>query len=56
VIEGMDVVDKIAAVPTTSRGPHENVPQMAVVIRKVREVKAAAPVVAPKPASLPAKP
>jgi peptidyl-prolyl cis-trans isomerase A (cyclophilin A) len=56
VIEGMDVVDKIAAVPTTSRGPHENVPLMAVVIRKVREVKPAAPVVAPKAACLPAKP
>ncbi|HSD65177.1 MAG TPA: peptidylprolyl isomerase, partial [Vicinamibacteria bacterium] len=47
VIEGMDVVDRIAAVPTTTRGPHENVPQMAVVIRNVREVKAAAPAAAP---------
>ena len=56
VIEGMDVVDKIAAVPTASRGPHENVPQMAVVIRKVREVEAAAPVAAPKPAAEPTKP
>ena len=35
VVEGMDVVDRIAMVPTASRGPHENVPQMAVVIRKV---------------------
>ncbi len=56
VIEGMDVVDKIAAVPTASRGQHENVPQMAVVIRKVREVKAAAPAAAPKPAAEPPKP
>jgi peptidyl-prolyl cis-trans isomerase A (cyclophilin A) len=43
VIEGMEVADKVAAVPTASRGMHENVPQMAVVIRNVREVKAAAP-------------
>ena len=48
VVEGMDVVDRIAMVPTTSRGPHENVPQMAVVIQKVREVEATAP--APKAA------
>ena len=40
VVEGMDVVDRVATVPTASRGPHENVPQMAVVIRKMREVKA----------------
>jgi peptidyl-prolyl cis-trans isomerase A (cyclophilin A) len=59
VIEGMDAVDKIAAVPTTSRGPHQNVPQMAVVIKKVREVKATAapaPAPAPKPAAEPPKP
>jgi len=50
VIEGMDVVDWIAAVPTTSRGPHQSVPQVAVVIRKAREVETAAPVAAPQPA------
>ncbi len=53
VIEGMEVVDRIAMVPTTSRGPHQNVPQVGVVIRKAREVEAPAPapapVVAPKP-------
>ena len=49
VIEGMDVVDRIAMVPTASRGPHENVPQMAVVIKKAREVKPTAPDAAPKP-------
>lgn len=43
VIEGMDVADKVAAVSTASRGQHDDVPQMAVVIRKVREVEAAAP-------------
>ena len=36
VIDGMDVVDRIAAVPTTSRGPHQNVPQVAVVILMAR--------------------
>ena len=55
VIEGMDVVDRIATVPTTSRGPHQNIPQVAVVIKKAREVKAADPAAAPKPAE-PAKP
>jgi peptidyl-prolyl cis-trans isomerase A (cyclophilin A) len=49
VIEGMDVVDRIAMVPTASRGTHENVPQMAVVIKKAREVNPAAPDAAPKP-------
>jgi len=56
VIEGMEVMDKVAAVPTASRGMHENVPQMAVVMRKVREVEAAAPAAAPKPAAEPPKP
>jgi peptidyl-prolyl cis-trans isomerase A (cyclophilin A) len=46
VIDGMDVVDRIVAVPTTSRGPHQNVPQVAVVIKKARELKAQA---GPKP-------
>jgi cyclophilin family peptidyl-prolyl cis-trans isomerase len=43
VIEGMEVVERIAMVPTTSRGPHQNVPQVGVVIRKAREVQTAAP-------------
>jgi cyclophilin family peptidyl-prolyl cis-trans isomerase len=38
VIEGMDVVDKIVAVPTTKKGPHENVPNDPVVIHSVRLV------------------
>jgi cyclophilin family peptidyl-prolyl cis-trans isomerase len=50
VIEGMEVVDRIAMVPTTSRGPHQNVPQVGVVIKKAREVQPAAPATAePKP-------
>jgi peptidyl-prolyl cis-trans isomerase A (cyclophilin A) len=43
VIEGMDVVDRIAAVPTTTRGAQRNVPQVPVVITRAREVKAPAP-------------
>ncbi len=34
VIEGMDVVDKIRAVPTGNRGPHQNVPNEPVIIKK----------------------
>jgi peptidyl-prolyl cis-trans isomerase B (cyclophilin B) len=34
VVEGMDVVDKIAAVKTGNRGPHQNVPVEPVTITK----------------------
>lgn len=34
VVEGMDVVDKIKAVPTTSRAGHQDVPVEPVVIEK----------------------
>jgi peptidyl-prolyl cis-trans isomerase A (cyclophilin A) len=34
VIEGMDVVDKIKAVPTTASGPHQNLPVAPITIRK----------------------
>ena len=34
VIEGMEVVDKIKAVPTQSAGPNQNVPVKPVLIRK----------------------
>jgi len=54
VVSGMDVVERIASVPTTSRGPHQNVPQVAVVIKKAREVKA--PPTAEARPSEPAKP
>ena len=40
VVEGMDVVDAIAAVPTTSKGMYENVPAEAVVIKKATVVHA----------------
>ena len=38
VVEGMDVVKKIEGVPTGSRGPHQNVPTEAVVIRSAKVV------------------
>lgn len=34
VVAGMDVVDRIKAVPTTSRGPLQNVPATPIIIRK----------------------
>jgi cyclophilin family peptidyl-prolyl cis-trans isomerase len=36
VIDGMDVVDKIKAVPTGRRGMHENVPSQDVTIKSIR--------------------
>ena len=38
VVDGMDVVDKIALTPTTIRGPHQNVPQVSVIIQRAREL------------------
>jgi peptidyl-prolyl cis-trans isomerase A (cyclophilin A) len=34
VVAGMDVVDKIRAVPTTNKGPHQNVPTEPVLIKQ----------------------
>ena len=39
VIEGMDTVDAISAVKTTSQGPYQNVPAEPVVIRSARRYK-----------------
>ena len=39
VVKGMDVVDRMAAVKTGSRGPFQDVPLKAVVIRSVKLVK-----------------
>ena len=39
VVEGMDVVDKIRAVPTGNRGPYQNVPVTPVTIKTARVVK-----------------
>jgi cyclophilin family peptidyl-prolyl cis-trans isomerase len=38
VTQGMDVVNKIVAVPTSNRGPHEKVPVKPVVIQSMRIV------------------
>jgi cyclophilin family peptidyl-prolyl cis-trans isomerase len=39
VVEGMDVVDKMAEQATGNRGPHQNVPKTDIVIEKAEEVK-----------------
>jgi peptidyl-prolyl cis-trans isomerase A (cyclophilin A) len=39
VVEGMDVVDKIRAAPTDSRGAHQNVPVAPITIKTARVVK-----------------
>lgn len=39
VIEGMDVVDAIAAVPTRTAGGHQNVPTSPIVIQSVKVVE-----------------
>ena len=48
VLEGMDVVDKIAAVATTTKGIYKDVPETPVLIKRVREfVPRPAPVAKP---------
>jgi cyclophilin family peptidyl-prolyl cis-trans isomerase len=50
VIEGMDVVDKIVAVPTKNSGPYQNVPVTPVLIKTARaEGTIAAKPAVPKP-------
>ncbi len=39
VVQGMDVVDKIRAVPTGNRGMHQNVPAKPVAILAATEIK-----------------
>ncbi|MGZ9074941.1 MAG: peptidylprolyl isomerase [Burkholderiaceae bacterium] len=39
VVEGMNVVDKIRAAPTDTRGPHQNVPVAPISIKTARIVK-----------------
>ncbi len=39
VVEGMDVVDKIKGVPTTTHGPHQDVPAEPVTIESITLVK-----------------
>lgn len=61
VLEGMDVVDKIVAVTTTTKGPYQNVPVIPILIKRAHEMSAgastpAAKPAAPKPAASPKTP
>ncbi len=42
VVKGMDVVERIAQVPTTTAGPHQDVPRTDVLIQKMQVIGAAA--------------
>lgn len=54
VTEGMDVVDKIVAAPTTSVGPYQNVPRTPIFITKAKVVGGeAGPAPAARPAAKP---
>ena len=50
VTDGMDVVDKIAKVKTGFAGPHQNVPEEPIVIKKVHVAAEPAASSAPAPA------
>lgn len=50
VVDGMDVVDAIVAVPRGRAGPHDDVPETPVVIERVRVLPAAP---SPTPAAAP---
>jgi peptidyl-prolyl cis-trans isomerase B (cyclophilin B) len=39
VLKGMDVVDAISAVKTTSRGPYRDVPAEPIIIKRARRMK-----------------
>ena len=43
VVQGFDVVQKIATVPTSNAGPHQNVPTTPVLIESVKLLPAPAP-------------
>lgn len=49
VVEGLEIVDRISGVPTTTRGQHSNVPQTSVVVRRARELPPAAPATPAQP-------
>jgi cyclophilin family peptidyl-prolyl cis-trans isomerase len=53
VVEGMDVVEKIAATPTMVRGQHESAPQTSVVIKKAYILDSWTPPPAPPPTPTP---
>jgi peptidyl-prolyl cis-trans isomerase A (cyclophilin A) len=52
VVEGMDVVDRMVAVPTTTRGPYENVPASPITIKTARVEGDAAKPAPRRPAGL----
>ena len=50
MVEGLEVVDRMVAVPTGSRGPNDNVPDVPIIIKTAREEGAPPPKPpAPKP-------
>jgi cyclophilin family peptidyl-prolyl cis-trans isomerase len=54
VVEGMDVVDRMVAVPTGMKGPHADVPTTPVVIKSAKEAGGAKPPAArPRPSPKP---
>ena len=53
VLEGMDVADKIVAVPTLTKGVHENVPVTPILIKKARVLPAASGEAKPATATAP---
>jgi peptidyl-prolyl cis-trans isomerase A (cyclophilin A) len=56
VIEGMDVVEKIVGVTTTTKGMFQDVPVIPVMIKRAREVGGAAPAATSPAAAKPASP
>ncbi len=56
VLDGMDVVDRISRVPTTSHGRFQDVPETPVIIKRAREEVAPAPRAKAATPSAPAKP
>jgi peptidyl-prolyl cis-trans isomerase B (cyclophilin B) len=48
VVEGMEIADAIVAVPTTTKGPHGDVPVEPIVIRKASVLAPAAPAARPQ--------
>ncbi|MBX3387127.1 MAG: peptidyl-prolyl cis-trans isomerase [Phycisphaeraceae bacterium] len=55
VLSGMEVADKIVAVPTVRKGGHENVPKDPIEIKSVTRMSEEAAKAASKPVEAPAK-
>lgn len=39
VVEGMDVIDKMAEAPTANRGPHQDVPKTDIIVEKAEVIE-----------------